>query len=198
MATPCEKQVAAQGVVEEPIFSTSSSDRSTTDVTCESAEQASAPPHSEATPSDTREGLSKARHMILVASMFLTLFLPALDQTIVSTALPRILSSLSAAGGNDSDAGYTWIGSAYALAQAVVLPVFGQVSEVVGRKWTFLTAIAIFTIGSALCGASQNVTMLIASRTVQGVGAGGVTSLVLILIGDLVGTRLIACLLLAR
>lgn len=131
-------------------------------------------------------GLSKARHVILVASMFLTLFLPALDQTIVSTALPRIMLSL---GASSSNSGYTWVGSAYALAQAVVMPFFGQASEVFGRKWAFLAAISIFMAGSCLCGASQDVSMLIASRTVQGMGAGGITGLVIILIGDLVGTR---------
>lgn len=134
----------------------------------------------------SRHGLSKIRHIILVGSMFLTLFLPALDQTIVSTALPKIMTSLS---GASSNSGYTWVGSGYALTQAVVMPLFGQASEVFGRKWAFVAAIAIFMAGSALCGASQDVSMLIASRMVQGMGAGGITALVIILIGDLVGTR---------
>jgi MFS family permease len=69
------------------------------------------------------------------------------------------------------------------------MPFFGQASEVFGRKWTFLAAISIFMAGSCLCGASQDVAMLIASRAVQGMGAGGITGLVIILIGDLVGTR---------
>lgn len=136
--------------------------------------------------SSSRHGLSKIRHMILVGSMFLTLFLPALDQTIVSTALPKIMTSL---GGASSNSGYTWVGSGYALTQAVVMPLFGQASEVFGRKWAFVAAITVFMAGSALCGASQDVSMLIASRMVQGVGAGGITALVIILIGDLVGTR---------
>lgn len=136
--------------------------------------------------SSSRHGLSKVRHMILVGSMFLTLFLPALDQTIVSTALPKIMNSL---GGASSNSAYTWVGSGYALTQAVVMPLFGQASEVFGRKWAFVAAIAIFMAGSCLCGASQNVSMLVASRMVQGMGAGGITALVIILIGDLVGTR---------
>lgn len=130
---------------------------------------------------------NKVRHAVLVTSMFMTLFLPALDQTIVSTALPNIMTSLGAP--STSNSGYTWVGSAYALAQAVVMPFFGQASEVFGRKSTFLAAISIFMAGSCLCGASQDVAMLIASRTVQGMGAGGITGLVIILIGDLVGTR---------
>lgn len=129
---------------------------------------------------------SSWRHAALVASMFMTLFLPALDQTIVSTALPKIMPSLGAVA---SDEGYTWVGSAYVLAQAVVLPLFGQASEAFGRKPAFEAAIIIFTLGSALCGAAQNMGWLIAARTVQGIGAGGITSLVFILIGDLVGTR---------
>jgi len=134
----------------------------------------------------SRHGLSKIRHIVLVGSMFLTLFLPALDQTIVSTALPKIMTSL---GGASSNSGYTWVGSGYALTQAVVMPLFGQGSEVFGRKWAFVAAIVIFMAGSCMCGASQNVSMLIASRMVQGVGAGGITALVIILIGDLVGVR---------
>lgn len=133
-----------------------------------------------------RHGLTKIRHIILVGSLFFTLILPALDQTIVSTALPKIMTSL---GGASSNSGYTWVGSGYALTQAVVMPLFGQASEVFGRKWAFVAAIAIFMAGSALCGASQDVSMLIASRMVQGCGAGGITALVIILIGDLVGTR---------
>lgn len=133
-------------------------------------------------------GMSKARYVILVTSIFMTLFLPALDQTIVSTALPKIIASLPA-GGSFAGSGYTWVGSSYALASAVVMPLYGQLSEVFGRKWVFLSAIVIFMVGSCLCGASQDVAMLIASRGIQGVGAGGILGLVMIIIGDLVGTR---------
>lgn len=131
---------------------------------------------------------SKARHTILLVSIFMTLFLPALDQTIVSTALPKIIASLPTSRSLEGS-GYTWVGSSYALASAAVMPFFGQVSEVYGRKWVFLAAIVIFMIGSCLCGASQDVAMLVASRSVQGVGAGGILALVMIIIGDLVGTR---------
>lgn len=133
------------------------------------------------------QNLSSARHAILISSIFLTLFLPALDQTIVSTALPSIMASLGAT--SSQDYGYTWTGSAYAIASAVVMPLLGQCSEVLGRRWVFLAAIVIFMTGSALCAASVSVAMLIVSRTVQGVGAGGILGLVMILIGDLVSTR---------
>lgn len=157
---------------------------STDGTTLQSSQDAPGDENGQSTPAT---GRSKARHAVLVASMFMTLFLPALDQTIVSTALPNIMVSLGAS--TSSNSGYTWVGSAYALAQAVVMPFFGQASEVFGRKWTFLAAISIFMTGSCLCGASQDVAMLIASRAVQGMGAGGITGLVIILIGDLVGTR---------
>lgn len=136
----------------------------------------------------SRSRMSKARHVILLVSIFMALFLPALDQTIVSTALPKIIASLPS-GGSLASSGYTWVGSSYALASAVVMPFYGQVSEIFGRKWVFLSAIVIFMVGSCLCGVSQNVSMLIASRSVQGVGAGGILGLVMIIIGDLVGTR---------
>lgn len=136
----------------------------------------------------SRNSKSKARHVVLVISIFMTLFLPALDQTIVSTALPKIIASLHA-GSSLASSGYTWVGSSYALSSAVVMPFYGQISEIFGRKWVFLSAIIIFMVGSCLCGASQTVSMLIASRSVQGVGAGGILGLVMIIIGDLVGTR---------
>lgn len=132
--------------------------------------------------------MSNARHAILVLSIFMTLFLPALDQTIVSTALPKIIASLPA-GSSLASSGYTWVGSSYSLASAVVMPFFGQMSEVFGRKWVFLSATVIFMVGSCLCGASTSVVMLMASRVIQGVGAGGILGLVMIIIGDLVGTR---------
>ncbi|CAM1501693.1 Fc.00g036770.m01.CDS01 [Cosmosporella sp. VM-42] len=157
-----------------------------TPVNSSSDDEAVTPRNEPTATSDEAVERSTWRHGVLVASMFMALFLPALDQTIVSTALPKIMPSLNAAA---SDQGYTWIGSAYALAQAVVLPLFGQTSEAFGRKSAFLTAITIFTVGSALCGAAQTIGWLIAARAVQGIGAGGITSLVFILIGDLVGTR---------
>lgn len=146
---------------------------------------------------ETASKAGGARRTVLVLSLFLTLFLPALDQTIVSTALPRILSDLGAAS---SGGYYAWVGTAFALAQAVVQPAFGQAAEALGRKGAFLAAVAVFTLGSALCGAARSAPMLVAARVVQGAGGGGITSLVYILIGDLVGTRCVgsACDVLTR
>jgi Na+/melibiose symporter-like transporter len=131
--------------------------------------------------------LSPARRALLILGMFMSLFLSALDQTIVATALPTITADLLGKGSNEG--GYTWVGSAFSLAQAVVLPIYGQAAELLGRRWTFLLAIAVFLVGSVLCGSAVNLPMLIAARVIQGIGAGGITSLVFILIGDLVSTK---------
>ncbi|KAI1609768.1 major facilitator superfamily domain-containing protein [Exophiala viscosa] len=79
--------------------------------------------------------------------------------------------------------GYTWVGSAFALAQTVVLPIYTQAGTFFGRKWTLLCAISIFLFGSILCGCADSMTVLIAGRVVQGVGAGGILTLVYIIIG---------------
>ncbi|EGN93322.1 hypothetical protein SERLA73DRAFT_189897 [Serpula lacrymans var. lacrymans S7.3] len=107
-------------------------------------------------------------------------FLAALDQTIVATALPTIVADLG--GGNN----YSWVGSAYMLASAALGPLYGKLSNIVGRKPMLYGSIVIFLIGSALCGAAQNMTWLIVCRAVQGIGGGGIIQLVQITISDIV------------
>lgn len=85
--------------------------------------------------------------------------------------------------------GYTWIGTSFLLASTVPLPLYGKASDIWGRKLILFIAIGLFEIGSALCGASQNMNMLIASRVVQGAGAGGILGTVQITISDLVSLR---------
>jgi MFS family permease len=110
-------------------------------------------------------------------------FLAALDITIVSTALPTISDYFQ------STSGYTWIGSAFLLAAAVVAPSWAKFSDVWGRKVILQIAVATFFLGSALCGAAVSITMLIVGRVIQGVGAGGLLSLVSIVIGDIFSQR---------
>lgn len=124
------------------------------------------------------------RKFLIILGMFMSLFISALDQTIVTGALPYITADL-----NSSGSGYTWVGSAFALSQTIVLPLYTQASSFFGRKWTLLCAISIFLLGSVLCGCANDMTVLIAGRVVQGVGAGGIMTLVYILIGDLVSTK---------
>ncbi|EXJ81528.1 hypothetical protein A1O1_07592 [Capronia coronata CBS 617.96] len=127
---------------------------------------------------------SSVRRFLILVGMFLSLFISALDQTIVTGALPYIAADLGSSG-----SGYTWVGSAFALAQFAVLPLFTQAGGFFGRKWTLLCAISVFLLGSVLCGCANSMTVLIAARVVQGVGAGGIITLVYILIGDLVSTK---------
>ena len=92
----------------------------------------------------------------------------ALDQTILSTALPHIASDFGAFSLQG------WVATAFVLAQTVFLLFYGQVLRIVPAKWTLVTSIAIFEIGSLVCGLSQNVNQLIAGRAVSGMGAAGI------------------------
>ena len=121
--------------------------------------------------------------LILYSATKMAVFLAALDITIVSTAIPTISDRLH------STSGYAWIGSAFLLAAAVVAPSYGKLSDIWGRKSILLMANAIFFVGSAISGASVNISMLIVGRAVQGAGGGGLLSLVSIVIGDLFSQR---------
>ncbi|TVY89496.1 MFS-type transporter [Lachnellula willkommii] len=120
---------------------------------------------------------------IIMISLCSSVFLAALDTTIVTTALPTISEYFH------SNAGYTWIGSAYLLANAASTPSWGKISDIWGRKPILLVAAGIFFIGSVLCATSINIGMLIASRAIQGIGGGGLIVLVNICISDLFSMR---------
>ncbi|KIP05339.1 hypothetical protein PHLGIDRAFT_25152 [Phlebiopsis gigantea 11061_1 CR5-6] len=113
-------------------------------------------------------------------ALIVSTFLSALDLTAIGTALPTIVADLS--GGED----FSWAGSAYALSSTAVLPLSGSLADIFGRRPVMLGAIIFFALGSALDGAAQNMNMLIAARTVQGVGGGAIISLTEIIISDLV------------
>lgn len=121
--------------------------------------------------------------MVVVVALMLVMLLAALDQTIVSTALPRIASDLN---GLDK---LSWVVTAYLITSAVVTPLYGKISDQLGRKKIFLASIALFLIGSALCGLAQNMDQLIFFRGLQGIGAGGIMPLVLSVIGDIIPPR---------
>src|ERR1700748_932734 len=110
--------------------------------------------------------------MVVITSLMTVMILAALDQTIVSTALPRIAQDLH--GLNK----LSWVVTAYLISSAVVTPLYGKISDQLGRKKIFQTAFIILLIGSALCGLSQNMDQLIFFRALQGIGAGGLTALV--------------------
>lgn len=123
--------------------------------------------------------IPKNRMGIVFFGLMCTIFLVALDQTIVATALPTIVAELG--GGKN----YSWVGSAYMLVCASLSPLYGKLSDILGRKPVLYGCIIMFLIGSALCGAAQTMTWLIVSRALQGLG-GGIFQLVQITISDIV------------
>lgn len=131
-------------------------------------------------PEDQRTTLQTTLIMI---SLCLGVFLAALDVTIVTVAVPKISSDFN------STAGYTWVGSAYLLANAAAAPSWGKISDIWGRKPVLLTAVGVFWVGSLLAGVSVNMGMLIVGRAVQGIGGGGILILVNICISDLFSMR---------
>src|SRR5712691_11813267 len=123
------------------------------------------------------------RILAIYAGLMVALLLAALDQTIVATALPRVVSDL---GGLSQ---YSWVFTAYLLASTVTVPLYGKLGDVYGRKPLYLVAIGIFLTGSALCGLAQNMTELVLFRGVQGLGAGGLIPLAMATVGSIVPMR---------
>ncbi|MER8011025.1 MULTISPECIES: MFS transporter [unclassified Streptomyces] len=121
--------------------------------------------------------------LVSIGALLLGMLLAALDQTIVSTALPTIVSDL---GGLDH---LSWVVTAYLLASTAATPLWGKLGDQYGRKRLFQTAIVLFLIGSALCGMAQNMPQLIAFRAVQGLGGGGLMVLSMAIVGDVVPPR---------
>ena len=120
---------------------------------------------------------------LVFAGLMLALVLAALDQNIVATALPRIVSDL---GGL---AHLSWVVTAFMVASTMTTPLYGKLSDIFGRKPAFFVSITIFLAGSALCGLSRTMTQLILFRAVQGLGAGGLITLSQTVVGDLVSPR---------
>ncbi|MFD7993689.1 MDR family MFS transporter [Streptomyces mexicanus] len=121
--------------------------------------------------------------LVSIGALLLGMLLAALDQTIVSTALPTIVSDL---GGLEH---LSWVVTAYLLASTAATPLWGKLGDQYGRKKLFQTAIVIFLIGSALCGMAQNMPELIAFRALQGLGGGGLMVLSMAIVGDVVPPR---------
>ncbi len=122
---------------------------------------------------------SRRQVFVTLGGVLLAMFLSSLDQSIVGTALPRIIADLK---GFEH---YTWVATAYLLTSTAMVPVVGRLTDMYGRKWFYIVGIVIFLIGSALCGLSQTMTQLIAFRGLQGIGAGIMMTNAFIVIGDL-------------
>ncbi|MEV4947495.1 MFS transporter [Streptomyces sp. NPDC053755] len=129
------------------------------------------------------EGQSHRTVIVAIGALLLGMLLAALDQTIVSTALPTIVSEL---GGMEH---LSWVVTAYMLASTAATPLWGKLGDQYGRKKLFQAAIVIFLLGSVLCGIAQNMPQLIAFRAVQGLGGGGLMVLSMAIVGDLVSPR---------
>src|SRR4051794_40162039 len=123
------------------------------------------------------------RILAIYAGLMAALMLAALDQTIVATALPQIVSEL---GGLTS---YTWVFTAYMLGSTVTVPLYGKLGDVYGRRPLLVVSIGIFLAGSVLCGLSTSMPMLVACRAIQGLGAGGLFPLALATVGSIVPPR---------
>ncbi|MFD7693300.1 MDR family MFS transporter [Streptomyces sp. NPDC059805] len=121
--------------------------------------------------------------LVSIGALLLGMLLAALDQTIVSTALPTIVSDL---GGLEH---LSWVVTAYLLASTAATPLWGKLGDQYGRKRLYQIAIVIFLVGSALCGMAQDMTQLIAFRALQGLGGGGLIVLSMAIVGDIVPPR---------
>jgi EmrB/QacA subfamily drug resistance transporter len=146
-------------------------------MTAPAASQALAPSLAE------EEGLSHRRILIIYSALMLGMLLAALDQTIISTALPTIVGDL---GGLNH---LSWVVTAYLVTSTCSTPLYGKLGDLYGRKNIFQAAIVIFLVGSALSGMAHSMMELILFRGVQGIGAGGLMALAMAIIGDILSPR---------
>jgi EmrB/QacA subfamily drug resistance transporter len=128
-------------------------------------------------------GLTHKQIMTILSGLMLGMFLAALDQTIVSTAIRTIGDDLNGLSVQ------AWVTTAFLITSTISTPLFGKLSDIYGRKPFFMLAITIFIVGSALCGLAQSMYMLAAFRAFQGIGAGGLMPLALAIIGDIIPPR---------
>ena len=136
--------------------------------------------------SDSGTGTASAstRHILLIfAGLILTMLLSSLDQSMFSTALPTIVGELN---GVDR---MLWVTTAYILASTIMLPIYGKLSDLIGRKGLFIAAISLFVLGSIIGGMAQDMNILIVGRAVQGLGGGGLMILSQAIIADVVPAR---------
>jgi EmrB/QacA subfamily drug resistance transporter len=126
---------------------------------------------------------SHSEIMVIIGALMMAMLLAALDQTIVSTALPRIAADLHGLSK------LSWVATSYLLTSAIVTPIYGKLGDMYGRKKIFISSILIFMLGSVLSGVSQDMNQLIVFRGLQGLGGGGLISLALAIVADVVPPR---------
>jgi EmrB/QacA subfamily drug resistance transporter len=125
--------------------------------------------------------MDERRRRLVVLGVMLSIFLAAMESTVVSTAMPRVVASL---GGLEI---YSWVFSGFLLASTVTMPLWGRLSDLCGRRRVFLTGLVVFLAGSALSGLAQSMTQLIVFRMLQGLGAGSLMTIGMTIIGELFG-----------
>ena len=123
--------------------------------------------------------MSRNRIILVTAGIMLSLFLASMESTVVATAMPTIVGQL---GGLEH---YSWVFSAFMLASTTAVPLYGKLSDIYGRRKLYVSAMALFLIGSVWCGLATSMTSLIFARALQGIGAGGIMPLAFILIGEM-------------
>lgn len=128
-------------------------------------------------------GLTHRQIVTILAGLMMGMFLAALDQTIVATAIRTIADDLNGLSVQ------AWVTTAYLITSTIATPLYGKLSDIYGRKPFFITAISIFVVGSLLCTFATSMYMLAGFRAVQGIGAGGLFSLALAIVGDIVSPR---------
>ncbi len=135
-----------------------------------------------ATSAETGE-YTHAQVLTILSGLMLGMFLGALDQTIVSTAIRTIADDLNGLSVQ------AWVTTAYLITMTITTPIYGKLGDLYGRKKLFMFAITVFIVGSALCSFATSMYMLAVFRAFQGIGAGGLFTLVLAIIGDIVSPR---------
>jgi EmrB/QacA subfamily drug resistance transporter len=130
--------------------------------------------------------MSKRDILLAMSGLMLAMLLAVLDQTVVSTALWTIVKELDPVHGLSH---LSWVITAYLLTSTATQPLYGKLSDLYGRKKIFMVSIVLFLIGSALCGQAGNLTELIVFRALQGIGAGGLMSLAMAIMADMVAPR---------
>lgn len=131
----------------------------------------------------TETTVDKKKVLIIFAGLLLAMFASSLDQTIVSTALPTIVGEL---GGVNH---MLWVTTAYILASTIMMPIYGKLGDLIGRKYLFVGALGVFILGSIVCGIESSMGGLIAGRAIQGLGGGGLMILSQAIIADIIPVR---------
>jgi EmrB/QacA subfamily drug resistance transporter len=134
-------------------------------------------------PESSSAGISPQRRNLIFVAVLLGMLLAALDQTIVATALPTVVADLGGAGHQ------SWVVTSYLLASTIVTAVVGKLGDLFGRKTVFQAAVLFFLAGSVLCGLSGSMTMLVASRALQGIGGGALMVTAMAVIGEVIPLR---------